>query len=108
MCRGVRVPVPALFENLEDDASLHDFIEWSPGVSVKQARGASVDQRVCSLKLKVVKASVQAAIQSVIVNLMFGMRAEREDKADVQAICANCANHAAAVPARNMCHEHTG
>ena len=36
--RGTRVPVSALFENLEDDASLHDFIEWFPGVSTEQAR----------------------------------------------------------------------
>ena len=38
MFRGTRVPVSALFENLEDDASLHDFIEWFPGVSTEQAR----------------------------------------------------------------------
>lgn len=36
--RGTRVPISALFENLEDDASLHDFIEWFPGVAVEQAR----------------------------------------------------------------------
>ena len=36
--RGTRVPISALFENLEDEASLHDFIEWFPGVSTEQAR----------------------------------------------------------------------
>ena len=36
--RGTRVPVSALFENLDDNASLHDFIEWFPGVSTEQAR----------------------------------------------------------------------
>jgi uncharacterized protein (DUF433 family) len=36
--RGTRVPVAALFENLEDDASVHQFVEWFPGVSVAQAR----------------------------------------------------------------------
>lgn len=36
--RGTRVPVSALFENLEDGASLHEFIEWFPGVAVEQAR----------------------------------------------------------------------
>lgn len=35
---GTRVPISALFENLEDDASVLDFIEWFPGVSVGQAR----------------------------------------------------------------------
>ncbi len=35
---GTRVPVAALFENLEEDASLHQFIEWFPGVSLSQAR----------------------------------------------------------------------
>lgn len=38
--RGTRVPLAALFENLEDDASLHEFIEWFPGVSLEQARSA--------------------------------------------------------------------
>jgi uncharacterized protein (DUF433 family) len=36
--RGSRVPIAALFENLEDDASLHEFLEWFPGVSLEQAR----------------------------------------------------------------------
>lgn len=36
--RGTRVPVSALFENLEDNASLCDFLEWFPGVSAEQAR----------------------------------------------------------------------
>jgi uncharacterized protein (DUF433 family) len=36
--RGTRVPVAALFENLEGDASIHDFLEWFPGVSLPQVR----------------------------------------------------------------------
>lgn len=36
--KGTRVPVAALFENLEDDASVHQFLEWFPGVSLAQAR----------------------------------------------------------------------
>ena len=36
--RGTRVPVAALFENLEDDASAHQFVEWFPGVSLEQVR----------------------------------------------------------------------
>ncbi len=31
--RGTRVPVKALFENLESGASLDDFVEWFPGVA---------------------------------------------------------------------------
>jgi uncharacterized protein (DUF433 family) len=31
------VPVRALFENLEDGASLDDFLEWFPGVTRAQA-----------------------------------------------------------------------
>jgi uncharacterized protein (DUF433 family) len=34
--RGTRVPVKALFENLEDDARLDDFLEWFPGVTREQ------------------------------------------------------------------------
>lgn len=36
--RGTRVPVSALFENLEDGAQLADFIAWFPGVTLQQAR----------------------------------------------------------------------
>jgi uncharacterized protein (DUF433 family) len=36
--RGTRVPIAALFENLEDDASVHQFLDWFPGVSLDQAR----------------------------------------------------------------------
>ena len=30
--RGTRIPVRALFENLEDGATVDDFLEWFPGV----------------------------------------------------------------------------
>jgi uncharacterized protein (DUF433 family) len=36
--RGTRVPVAALFENLEDGAHVSDFVEWFPGVTLEQAR----------------------------------------------------------------------
>jgi uncharacterized protein (DUF433 family) len=36
--RGTRVPIAALFENLEDDVHVHEFIECFPGVSIVQAR----------------------------------------------------------------------
>jgi uncharacterized protein (DUF433 family) len=36
--RGTRVPVSALFENLEDEAALRDFLDWFPGVSLEAAR----------------------------------------------------------------------
>ena len=36
--RGTRVPVTALFENLEDGAQISDFVEWFPGVSLEQVR----------------------------------------------------------------------
>jgi uncharacterized protein (DUF433 family) len=32
------LPVAALFENLEDDASVHEFVDWFQGISVEQAR----------------------------------------------------------------------
>jgi len=34
--KGTRVPVHALFDNLEDGASIDDFLEWFPGVSRQQ------------------------------------------------------------------------
>jgi len=36
--RGSRVPVAALFENLAEDASASEFVEWFPGVTLEQVR----------------------------------------------------------------------
>jgi len=35
--RGTRVPVRALFQNLEDGASVEEFLLWFPGVTRSQA-----------------------------------------------------------------------
>ena len=34
--KGTRVPVSALFENLEGGARVDDFLEWFPGVTREQ------------------------------------------------------------------------
>jgi uncharacterized protein (DUF433 family) len=34
--KGTRVPVKALFENLESGARIDDFLEWFPGVTRDQ------------------------------------------------------------------------
>jgi uncharacterized protein (DUF433 family) len=34
--KGTRVPVQALFENLEAGARVDDFLEWFPGVTREQ------------------------------------------------------------------------
>ena len=36
--RGTRIPVAALFQNLEDGVSLTEFVEIFPGVTIEQAR----------------------------------------------------------------------
>ena len=36
--RGTRIPVAALFQNLEDGVSLAEFLEIFPGVSIEQSR----------------------------------------------------------------------
>lgn len=33
---GTRVPVTALFENLEDGATVDEFLEWFPGMKREQ------------------------------------------------------------------------
>lgn len=35
--KGTRVPVRALFENLEEGATVDQFLEWFPGVTRDQA-----------------------------------------------------------------------
>ena len=34
--KGTRVPVAALFENIEGGATVDDFLEWFPGVTREQ------------------------------------------------------------------------
>ena len=37
--RGTRVPVSALFANLEGGATVEEFLEWFPGISREQVNG---------------------------------------------------------------------
>ena len=46
--RGTRVPVAALFENLRDGASVADFLDWFPGVTLEQVE-AVLDYEVTQL-----------------------------------------------------------
>ena len=48
--RGTRVPVSALFENLEDGVQITQFVEWFPGVTIEQVR-AVLDHAAKSLSL---------------------------------------------------------
>ena len=48
--RGTRVPVSALFENLEDGVQVTQFVEWFPGVTIEQVR-AVLDHAAKSLAL---------------------------------------------------------
>ncbi len=36
--KGTRVPIKALFDNLEDGARVDDFLEWFPGVERRQVQ----------------------------------------------------------------------
>jgi uncharacterized protein (DUF433 family) len=36
--RGTRVPIAALFGNLEDGALVTQFVQWFPGVTIEQVR----------------------------------------------------------------------
>jgi uncharacterized protein (DUF433 family) len=46
--KGTRVPVRALFDNIEDGASVDDFLEWFPGVSRHQVESV-LEQASASL-----------------------------------------------------------
>jgi uncharacterized protein (DUF433 family) len=48
--RTTRVPVTALFENLEDGAQIADFVRWFPGVATEQVR-AVLEHAAHSLKV---------------------------------------------------------
>ena len=49
--RGTRVPVTALFENLESGARIDDFLAWFPGVSREQVE-AVLDHTQRSLQIE--------------------------------------------------------
>jgi uncharacterized protein (DUF433 family) len=36
--RGTRMPVPAIFENIEAGASIHDLMEWFDGLDREQVK----------------------------------------------------------------------
>ncbi len=46
---GTRIPLAALYENLACGATIHEFVEWFPGVSEKQVR-AVLEHEILSLK----------------------------------------------------------
>ena len=46
--RGTRVPVAALFENMRDGATIMQFLEWFPGVTVEQVQ-AVLDHEIALL-----------------------------------------------------------
>ena len=46
--KGTRVPVRALFENIEDGATVDDFLDWFSGVSRSQVK-AVFEHAVASL-----------------------------------------------------------
>ena len=46
---GTRVPVHALFDNIEDGATVDQFLEWFPGVTRAQVE-AVLDHAVRSLQ----------------------------------------------------------
>ena len=47
--RGTRIPMIALFENLEGGASVDEFISWFPGVTKEQV-AAVLEYTISSLK----------------------------------------------------------
>jgi uncharacterized protein (DUF433 family) len=53
--RDTRVPVVALFENLEGGASIDDFLSWFPGVTKEQV------EAVLEYTIQSLKADLQAA-----------------------------------------------
>lgn len=47
--RGTRIPVAALFENLEGGAQITEFVDWFPGVTLEQVR-AVLEHVACSAR----------------------------------------------------------
>ena len=47
--RNTRVPLAALFENLKSGATVNEFIEWFPGVTLEQVE-AVLDHQAAALQ----------------------------------------------------------
>ncbi len=66
--RGTRVPVSALFENLEDGVQITQFVEWFPGVTIEQVR-AVLDHASKSLAVLGVRRNICDSVGIKIQNL---------------------------------------
>ena len=42
--KGTRVPVTALFNNLKEGATVHEFMDWFPGVTREQVEAVLTHQ----------------------------------------------------------------
>jgi hypothetical protein len=63
--RGTRVPVVALFENLESGARVEEFLEWFPrGVKVLFDQGTP-GLRWCAIN-RLIQARLQGALKAVL------------------------------------------
>jgi uncharacterized protein (DUF433 family) len=79
VCRGTRIPVAALFENLEHGVSLAEFVELFPGVTLEQARSEQASTQLmqqieaqAARKLdQLVKESLRIAISAVAYAIGF-------------------------------------
>lgn len=69
--RGTRVPVAALFENLEAGASLTENVEWFPGITLDQVR-----------------AVLEHAARSTMAPVVCASRPERRVDHDVERLLA--------------------
>ena len=56
--KGTRLPVYALFENLAEGATIHDFIEWFGGVDESEVK-AALEHVADSLKAPVPVSSLE-------------------------------------------------
>lgn len=59
--RGSRVPVAALFENLEDGVPIGEFVELFPGVALDQARTVLAHVARSALAAAVVLTAINSA-----------------------------------------------
>jgi uncharacterized protein (DUF433 family) len=49
LCKGTRMPVAALFENLDSGADIEQFLQWFPGVTHEQVESVLAHTR-CALE----------------------------------------------------------
>ena len=86
--RGTRVPVSALFENIEGGATVDQFVQWFPGVAREQI-DAVLDIRVSLVVRPVQETRDSKPVDEHFVRVTFQRIVRRTDNSEIAETLRN-------------------